>query len=96
MMMTEKNLARLRAHRNNIHRYRRLLRTHLTELERQYIENRLSAEVEAAKRISHATLPFAIGSRTRPSAKDDPLCHAEVWNWIEGGLGSPSATSGPG
>jgi len=56
-MMSEENLARLRAHRNNIHRYRRLLRTHLTELERQYIENRLSAEVEAAKRISARDLP---------------------------------------
>jgi hypothetical protein len=94
-MMTEENLARLRAHRNNIHRYRRLLRTHLTELERQYLENRLSAELEAANRVSYATFPFALGSRTPQSAKDDPLCHAEVWNWKEGGLGSPSAASGP-
>jgi hypothetical protein len=94
-MMSEENLARLRAHRNNIHRYRRLLRTHLTELERQYIDNRLSAELEAAKRISHETFPFAIGSMTRPSAKDDPLCHDEVWNWIAGELGSSPSASGP-
>jgi len=34
--------ARLDAHRNNIQRYRRLLETHLTDVERDYIEGRLS------------------------------------------------------
>jgi hypothetical protein len=59
-MMTEENLARLRNHRNNIHRYRRLLRTQLTELERQYIESRVSEEMEAAKRLSNETFPLAL------------------------------------
>lgn len=36
--------SRLRAHRNNIARYRRLLETKLTELERDYIQRRLSEE----------------------------------------------------
>lgn len=36
--------ARLRTHRNNIARYRRLLETKLTELEREYIQRRLSEE----------------------------------------------------
>jgi hypothetical protein len=36
--MIEENLARLRAHCNNIHRYRRLLATCLSDLERDYIE----------------------------------------------------------
>jgi hypothetical protein len=36
--MIEESLARLRAHRNNIHRYRRLLTTQLSELERAYLE----------------------------------------------------------
>jgi hypothetical protein len=36
--------ARLRTHRNNIARYRRLLETKLTELERDYIQRRLSEE----------------------------------------------------
>ena len=40
-MMTDENLARLRAHHNDVHRYRRLLATHLTDLERAYIERRL-------------------------------------------------------
>jgi hypothetical protein len=39
--MIEENLARLRADRNNIHRYRRLRTTHLSELERANIEKRL-------------------------------------------------------
>ncbi|WP_398467096.1 hypothetical protein [Tardiphaga sp.] len=36
--------ARIAAHRNNIARYRRLLRTHLTPLERDFIERRVSEE----------------------------------------------------
>jgi hypothetical protein len=36
--------ARLRTHRDNIARYRRLLETNLTELEREYIQRRLSEE----------------------------------------------------
>jgi hypothetical protein len=36
--------ARLRTHTNNIARYRRLLETKLTELEREYIQRRLSEE----------------------------------------------------
>src|SRR5689334_16024479 len=55
-MITE-NLARLRAHRNNIHRYRRLLGTQLTELERRFIEGRLAEETEAFKRLSDETFP---------------------------------------
>lgn len=43
-MMTEMTSERLRAHRNNIHRYRRLLATRLSDLERAYIERRLTEE----------------------------------------------------
>jgi hypothetical protein len=42
--MVEEKAVRLCAHRNNIHRYRRLLRTQLTDLERQYLEQRMSEE----------------------------------------------------
>jgi hypothetical protein len=41
--MMDENIARLRTHRNNIARYRRLLQTKLTDLERQFIERRLTA-----------------------------------------------------
>jgi hypothetical protein len=39
-MTIDEKLALLRAHRNNIHRYRRLLSTPLTELEREFLSKR--------------------------------------------------------
>jgi hypothetical protein len=36
--------ARVHAHRSNIRRYRKLLETPLTDVERDYIEGRLSEE----------------------------------------------------
>ena len=42
--MTEQHSDRLRAHRSNIQRYRNLLQTSLTELERQFVEKRLTEE----------------------------------------------------
>jgi hypothetical protein len=59
-MMIDENLARLRAHRNNIHRYRRLLATQLTDLERTYIERRLSEEHAAMAALSDETFPFTL------------------------------------
>ena len=43
-MMIDQQLARLRAHHRNIQRYRNLLRTSLTELEREFVEKRLTEE----------------------------------------------------
>ncbi|MDI3561144.1 hypothetical protein [Bradyrhizobium sp. Arg816] len=48
--MTEERIARLRTHSNNIDRYRRLLKTKLSEIERQYLNKRLS-EQQAAMEI---------------------------------------------
>jgi hypothetical protein len=50
----------LRTHRNNIARYRRLLQTKLTDLERQFIERRLS-EVMASPSSG-----FPFRGRARP------------------------------
>jgi hypothetical protein len=36
--MLEQILARIRTQRNNLHRYRRLLRTELSDLERDFID----------------------------------------------------------
>jgi hypothetical protein len=47
----------LRTHRNNISRYRRLLKTNLTELEREYIERRLSDEQLALETLIGSTFP---------------------------------------
>lgn len=63
----DENLARLRAHRNNIHRYRRLLTTQLTDLERAYIERRLKEEQAAMAALSGETFSFTLPS-TQPLA----------------------------
>ena len=42
--MIDQQMARLRTHRSNIQRYRNLLQTSLTELERKFVEQRLTEE----------------------------------------------------
>lgn len=58
-MMFDEDLARIRAHRNNIHRYRRLLKTRLSDLERQFVERRLSEEQAAVEALVSETFPVA-------------------------------------
>lgn len=55
--MLEVNLERLRAHQKNIDRYHRLLATHLSDLERAYVERRLGEEQSSMKRLLRETLP---------------------------------------
>ncbi len=50
--------ARLRTHRNNIARYSRLLETKLTELEREYIQRRLSEEQSNLEALGPVTSAF--------------------------------------
>lgn len=57
--MIDEKLAHLRAHRNNISRYHRLLKTKLTEVERHFIEKRLSEERSAMEKIAAATFPVS-------------------------------------
>ena len=49
--MIDQQLVRLRAHRNNIQRYRNLLQTNLTEVERQFVEKRLIEEQSNLDRL---------------------------------------------
>jgi hypothetical protein len=42
--MTEQACARFRAHHSNIGRYRKLLKTRLSDLERRFLERRISEE----------------------------------------------------
>lgn len=42
--MIDQRVARLRAHHRNIQRYRNLLQTSLTEIEREFVEKRLTEE----------------------------------------------------
>ncbi len=67
-MMFDENLARIRSHRNNIHRYRRLLRTKLSDLEREFIERRLSEEQSALEALAAETFPVAFALPKRQSA----------------------------
>ncbi|MHC2394930.1 hypothetical protein [Bradyrhizobium liaoningense] len=57
-MTTDEKLARLRAHRNNVHRYRRLLSTRLSE--REFLMKRLSEEQIAIDALSTTTFPFSL------------------------------------
>jgi hypothetical protein len=59
-MMTDEQMARMRAHRNNIYRYRHLLQTKLTELERDFIEKRLAEEQSNLERLAVSGFTFAL------------------------------------
>ena len=52
--MTDEKVARLRAHNNNISRYRRLLATNLSELERGFVERRLNEERSTVQSLTDA------------------------------------------
>jgi hypothetical protein len=52
------------AHRTNIERYRRLLKTHLTVIEREFVERRLGEEeralMEIAQSAAHVNSPNVV------------------------------------
>ena len=60
--MTGQRVQRLRAYRNNIQRYRRLLTTRLMDHERAYIERRLNEEKAAIKAVLQECLPEGIAA----------------------------------
>jgi hypothetical protein len=76
--MLDEKFARLRTHRNNIARYRRLLKTKLTEIERQFIERRLSEEWSALENLAASTLPLSFKIPIQGVEKPPPeqLCTA--------------------
>jgi hypothetical protein len=55
--MIDEALARYRAHRQNINRYRSLLLTSLTELEQRFIEQRIAEEEAAMSALAFGTSP---------------------------------------
>jgi hypothetical protein len=60
--MTDEKLARLRAHDNNVSRYRWLLKTNLSELERRFLERRLSEEMSAIESLAnHSVSTTSVG-----------------------------------
>ena len=63
--MIDEKFALLRTHRNNISRYRWLLKTKLTEFERQLIKRRLSEKRSAMERLASSTFPLAFRIPTK-------------------------------
>ena len=61
--MIDGNLERLRAHRANIRRYRRLLATRLSDLERAYITRRMSEEQRSLEALLYETFPDRLSLR---------------------------------
>jgi hypothetical protein len=56
--MVDERLARLRTHRSNILRYRKLLNTKLLEHERLFILKRLSEEQSAIEGLASPSFPL--------------------------------------
>ncbi|MCK1651473.1 hypothetical protein IVA88_08460 [Bradyrhizobium sp. 149] len=66
--MLNQDLARLRVHRNNVSRYRRLLKTKLSDIERQFVERRLAEEQTALEALAADVFPVAFTLPNQPSA----------------------------
>ena len=80
--LIDEKLARLRAHRNNIHRYRHLLKTKLSDVERRFIERRLSEERAAMDSLSAETFPFALAYGKDPNISSlQNLASGEETRW---------------
>lgn len=69
--MLDEKFARLRTHRNNVGRYQRLLKTELTELERQFIEKRLAEERFAMEKVAASVFPLTFQIPV-PAIKETP------------------------
>jgi hypothetical protein len=67
--MRDENFALMRRHRNNIARYRKLIRTELTDLEREFIKRRLAEEQSALEKIVASTFPLTLTLTASPNAR---------------------------
>ena len=70
--MIDESFSLMRAHRDNIARYRKLLKTSLTNLERHFLERRLSEEQSALEKIAASTFPRTVGLPASPTAMGSP------------------------
>ena len=71
--MLDEKLERLRTHQAGIDRYRRLLATRLSELERAYIERRLSEEQASVRALLRETYPDRLSALPRIEARTNGL-----------------------
>jgi hypothetical protein len=70
---------RLQAHRQNIARYRSLLKTELTELERTFIDRRIAEEETEARRLSALARRQRIAEATGGLVPFDSAVNADDW-----------------
>lgn len=76
--MTSHNVERLRAHQNNIRRYRRLLATQLTDLERAYIERRLNEEQTSVGTLLRELFPDRLSARLADRSLHEPATNLDM------------------
>ena len=76
--MTSNNVERLRAHQNNIRRYRRLLATHLTDLERGYIERRLNEEKTSVETLLQEEFPERLSAPLANRSANGPATNLDM------------------
>ena len=76
--MTSHNVERLRAHKNNVRRYRRLLATYLTDLERAYIERRLNEEQSSMEALLQKEFPDRLSARLADRSAHAPATNRDM------------------
>jgi hypothetical protein len=70
---------RLQAHRQNIARYRSLLKTELTEVERAFIDRRIAEEETQVRRLSALARRRSIAEATGGLVPFDSTLNADDW-----------------
>ena len=65
-MIGDEHIAYSSGYRENIDHYRRLLRTNLTALERNFIERRIAEEQKALDRLASETLLIVTKEQAKP------------------------------
>ena len=70
---------RLQAHRQNIARYRSLLKTELTEIERAFIDRRIAEEETEVRRLSALARRQRIAEATGGLVPFDSAVNAKDW-----------------
>ncbi|MCK1707665.1 MULTISPECIES: hypothetical protein [unclassified Bradyrhizobium] len=66
--MIDEKLVRLRTYQKNVERYLGLLQTTLTEIERQYVERRLTEEQSAMELLAASSFQMAVEANVAKQA----------------------------
>ena len=83
--MIDEKFARLRTYRNNINRYRQLLKTDLSDLEREFIERRLEEDRSAMQMLASSTFPLTF-KLPEPPTDVPPSVQASLKDGYPGAL----------